>query len=375
MRTRPLRILQVTRVYWPNIGGIERHVQWIAEHLVRRGHRCDVVTLDRSFADGSPYPPYDLHNGVNIYRVPFQGSTRYPLAPRVRRFVGRYDVVHVHAVDFMADYLAFTRSLHGRPLVLSTHGGFFHTAFARPLKELWFRTVTRQMLRRMDMVLYTSEQDAELFAPVTPRGRLLRQAVDTAPYAALDTEPTPGAWITVGRVDVHKGIADLLRTLAVLKDKDPRPFQLQVIGPAVVPGLVESLSALRDELGLTDRVHFRGKVSTEALWEAARTAELGLYPSEYESFGISVVETMAAGVIPILSDIRAFRYIVADGGGGFVTDFRKPAEAAAVIARARDADQPALRAAARRRAATYDMAAVVDELEGLYDSLCGSVSL
>ena len=84
---RPLRILLVARVFWPNIGGIERHVQWLAEHLVRRGHTCDVVTLNRSFEDGSAYPPYDHLDvpgtpGVHVWRVPFAGSTRYPIAPR-----------------------------------------------------------------------------------------------------------------------------------------------------------------------------------------------------------------------------------------------------------------------------------------------------
>ncbi|MFN7142717.1 MAG: glycosyltransferase family 4 protein, partial [Myxococcota bacterium] len=306
-RARPLRVLLVARVFWPNIGGIERHVQWLAEQLVRRGHIADVVTLNRSFEDGSAYPPYDRLNGVNIWRVPFVGSTRYPIAPRVARFVSRYDVVHVHAVDFLADWLVATKRWHGRPVVLSTHGGFFHTDFAPTAKKLWFHTMTRTMLKHVDRLIYTSDQDEELFRAVTDKGVILRNGVDLAPWEPLG-HPVEGRWVTVGRVDTHKGLSNLVKTLAAVRDRDSRPFRAEVLGPEVVPGLVAGLERERDQLGLGDRLVFRGKVTQEELAAAVDTADLGLFPSEYESFGISVVETMGAGVVPVLNDIRAFRY-------------------------------------------------------------------
>ncbi|MFZ5478907.1 MAG: glycosyltransferase family 4 protein [Myxococcota bacterium] len=369
-----LRILQVTRVFWPNIGGIEKHVQWLSERLVERGHVCDVVTLDRSFADGSPYPPYAKLGGVNVYRIPFAGSTRYPVAPRVLRFVGRYDVVHVHAIDFLADWLTLTKPIHGRPVVLSTHGGFFHTDFAPRLKKIWFHVATRALVHRVDRLLFTSDQDAELFAKITKRGETLRSAVDLRPWSPLRNEPEPGKWVTVGRVDTHKGIAHLVRALAAVRDRDPRPFRAEILGPEVVPGLVDELTRLRDSLGLQDRVVFRGKVSFDELRDAVRTAELGLFPAEYESFGLSVVEAMAAGVVPVLNDIRAFRYFCDPGRNGFVVDFKDPAAAAAAILAARDlgARRAAVSDEARRTAAKYDWDYVVGDIERVYADLVAS---
>lgn len=361
-----MRILQLARVYWPNIGGIEKHVQWLAEALVRRGHVCDVVTLNRSFADGSVYPPYDLLNGVNIYRVPFWGSTRYPIAPRIHRFISRYDVVHVHAIDFFADWATFSRLWHHRPVVLSSHGAFFHTGFAKGLKPVWFHTATRLLVSQVDQMLYTSEQDAELFSRITSRGRLLTQAVDLRPWKSMIPAPVSGHWVNIGRVDVHKGIADLLRTLAVVRDRDPRPFSVEVIGPEVVPGLLPELSRLRDVLGLEQRVAFRGKVPFETMQEAVRTSELGLFPAEYESFGISVVESMGAGLVPVLSDIRAFRSFVKTGENGFLTDFKQPEQAAATILRARDRVDEGMRLRARETASGYDWERVVVEVEAVY---------
>lgn len=365
---KPLRILQITRVYWPNIGGIEKHVQWLSEALVRRGHQCDVVTLNRSFADNSPYPPYDKLNGVHIYRVPFIGSTRYPIAPRVRRFIQRYDVVHVHAIDFLADWVTLTRPWHRRPVVLSTHGAFFHTAFAQGLKPLWFQTATRLLTRSVDALICTSEADAKVFAQITDRGRLLTQAVDLRPWRGLQPAPQPGHWITIGRVDVHKGIASLLKTLARVRDIDPRPFRMQIMGPEVVPGLLQSLSQLRDELKLQEQVEFTGKLPFDVLQENLRTAELGLFPAEYESFGISVVEAMAAGVVPVLNDIPAFRSFVVEGKNGFMTQFEQAEKAATAILRARDAvaQGPQLSSAARQTAENYDWERVVVDVEAVY---------
>ncbi len=361
-----MRVLLVTRVYWPNIGGIERHVQWLAEALVRRGHTADVVTLNRAFEDGRALPAAEELNGVHVTRVPFRGSTRYPIAPSVLRKVADYDVVHVHAVDFLADWLVATRPIHRRPVVLSTHGGFFHTAYAARAKKLWFHTMTRALVRAVDALVYTSDQDAELFGELTDRGVLLRNAVDLAPWQALARAPEPGQFVTLGRVDVHKGLAHLLRTLAALRDADPRPFHAKIVGPEVVEGLVGRLSTERDSLGLTERVSFLGKVTAETMHEAVRTAELGLWPAEYESFGISVVETMGAGLLPVMQDNRAFRYFV-DGPTGVLTDYRDPVRAAAAIRQARDLpDRPVWEAATRAKATDYGWDKVIGDIEALY---------
>ncbi|MBM4393153.1 MAG: glycosyltransferase family 4 protein [Deltaproteobacteria bacterium] len=365
-----MRVLLVARVFWPNIGGIERHVQWLAEALRRRGHEANVLTLDRAFEDGRSLPPRDQLGDIEVTRIPFVGSTRYPVAPTVLAHLRGYDVVHVHAVDFLADWLVATRPVHRKPIVLSTHGGFFHTNFAPRAKRAWFHTATRAMLAGVDALIYTSDQDRELFSALTSKGVTLRNAVDLAPWGALSRAPSDGEWVTLGRVDVHKGLSRLLRALAVVRDRDPRPFRARVIGPSVVPGLTESLLAERDELGLGERVSFEGKVDIEVMHEAVRVAQLGLWPAEYESFGISVVETMGAGLLPVLQDNRAFRYFV-QGRSGVLTDYADPARAAGDILRARDLDLAEWSAAARAKAQDYDWDAVIGGIEDVYRSVTG----
>lgn len=371
--TRPLRILQVVRIFHPNIGGMEKHVEWLSRALAARGHEVSVLTLDTSFADGSRYPPRGEVEGVPIAREPFVGSTRYPLAPGVLAHVRGHDVVHVHALDFLADWLTLTRVLHGVPVVLSTHGGFFHTDFARRLKRAWWHTMTRALVHAVDGLVFTSDQDAELFREITRRGVTIRSAVDLAPWQSIENEPIPGRWITTGRVDSHKGISNLLRTLAEVAQRDPRPFRAEILGPVVVDGLESQLQREARELGLGDRVCFRGKVPFEELREAVRTAELGLFPSEYESFGLSIVEAMASGVVSVANRIRAFEFFVTPGRDGFLAEFGSPGEAAAAIIEARDLAErrPAVSAAARESAARFGWDHVVGQVEAVYEGVVG----
>ena len=91
--------------------------------------------------------------GVEVRRVRWWGSTRYPVAPGVIKHIKDADIVHIHGVDFILDYLALTKVLHKKPLVLSTHGGFFHTAYAAGLKKVFFNVVTRTSLRATGYVL------------------------------------------------------------------------------------------------------------------------------------------------------------------------------------------------------------------------------
>jgi alpha-1,3-mannosyltransferase len=369
VQERPLKILQVSRVYWPNLGGMEKIAQGLAENLVQRGHECDVVTLDRSFEDGSAYPPYDKQNGVNIFRVPFKGSTRYPIAPRVARFASRYDLIHVHGVDFLLDWMVFNKKKHQKPIVLSTHGGFFHTDFAQGLKRLWFHTMTRNTLRKVDRVLASSEHDLALFKQVSNRCELARNAVDLSVYKHLKNKPIPGSWVCVGRVDVHKGIFNLLEALSALKKRDSRPFSMHIIGPVVVDGLLKDLIKKRDELGLKEQVQFEGRIEFQALHDRIKGAELALFPSEYEAFGISVVEAMGAGVLPILNDIEPFRHFVREGQNGYLADFSDPDQAASVLFKARDcskANRKRICKAAKQKALEYDWEATVSRFEFLY---------
>ena len=221
----------------------------------------------------------------------------------------------------------------------------------------------------MDRVLASSEHDLELFERISPRCELARNAVDLTKYRTLKNRPKKGRFVCVGRVDVHKGIGNLLKALAELKKQGADPFTMHIIGPVVVDGLLASLEAQRAELGLDKDVIFEGRIEFERLFELMETAELAIFPSEYEAFGISVVEAMGAGVTSILNDIEPFRHFVQNDINGFLADFSSPASAAETLSRARalpKRKKAALGKLARQKALEYDWQATVDRFEALY---------
>src|SRR4051812_40420428 len=137
-------IVHVIRQFLPNRGGLEDVVSNLARQIIDHGYRVRIVTLDSLFTDQDTTLPHrEMIGGIEVVRIPWSGSTRYPIAPQVFHHLGDADVIHVHAIDFFFDALAWGRLLHRKPMVVTTHGGFFHTKNYAALKKVWFQTMTR----------------------------------------------------------------------------------------------------------------------------------------------------------------------------------------------------------------------------------------
>lgn len=363
-----MRVVHVCRMGWPHVGGLETAVAGLAAALVDRGHDVEVVTLDRGFADDRALPDATWR-GVRYRRLPRVGPRRWPFARGLVAAVRGADVVHVHGIDGLADQLLARRAAVGAPIGVSTHGGFLHTDRHRALKAVWLRTATRYTLARADAVWFTSEADRRVFAAAGVRGEVMPNGVDVARFAAIRRRPEPGRWVVVGRVDVHKGLDDLIDTLAVLARRDPRPFTVEVIGPEARPGLIRALRERARARGVADRVSCSGAVTDAQVDAALAGAELALFPSRYEGFGLAVVEAMAAGVPVVVNGIAAFDALVCPGVDGWRARFADAEAAAAVIIAARDGDHAAIAAAARASARAHGWEARAPAWERAYAAL------
>lgn len=315
-----MRITHVVRQYPPGIGGMENFVRSLAERQAAAGHSVRVVTLDRIFHGSTPrLPPVDWRGGVEVRRVGFVGNIRYPVAPGIIRQLGRPDIVHVHGIEFAADYLAWTRRLHRLPMVISTHGGFFHTRFARTLKRLWFRTITRLTLRRYAAVLASSVQDAETFREIAPDTvQVIENAVDTERFAGLASR-TGKTMIYFGRLAPNKGLERLLRWFSRLHHRDPE-WRLIVAGKEMgVP--IATLRRIAAELGIDAAAEFHSSPTDATLESLVARSRVYACGSTYEGFGLAAVEGVAAGLYPLLSDIPAFHRTLERIGFGTAVHF------------------------------------------------------
>lgn len=314
-----IKVTHIVRQYLPSIGGMEEVVRNIALHQLRNGQpNTRIITLNRLFRNArQQLPERELIDGIEVVRLPYYGSSRYPLCPAILGELGDTDVIHVHGVDFFYDFLAATKWLHKCPLVLSTHGGFFHTSFASRAKQAYFNTITRLSSLAYDSVVATSANDGQLFSQIIdkPKLQVIENGVDTDKYAdqaALELQPT---LIYFGRWSANKGLLEALDLFAQLRKRDDR-WHLIIAGREYDHSLHE-LSTRVEELRLSGHVTLAANPSEEEISDLIQQASYFLCLSHHEGFGIAPIEGMSAGLTPILSNIPPFKRLVEKSGLGF----------------------------------------------------------
>lgn len=258
-----------------------------------------------------------MMEGIEVIRLPYYGSSRYPICPAILREIGDTDVIHVHGVDFFYDFLAATKWLHKRPLVLSTHGGFFHTKFASRAKQTYFNTITRLSSSAYSKVIATSANDGEMFSQImaTPKLRVIENGVNVEKYAdqaALELQPT---LIYFGRWSANKGLIEALDLFAQIRARDDR-WHFIIAGREYDHNLAD-LRAKVDELALNHHVTLAANPTDEEIKNLIQQSSYFLCLSHHEGFGIAPIEGMSAGLTPILSDIPPFKRLVDNADLGF----------------------------------------------------------
>lgn len=323
-----MKILHVIRQYKPVIGGMENFVENLAVQLKGKGIESEVLTLNTDFSNGERFPESEVINGIKVRRIPYFGSRRYPIALSAINYLQEFDLIHIHGVDFLLDYLAGLKPFHKKPMILSTHGGFFHTKRFYLYKKLHFHTMTKLSLRNMRWIVANSEPDYETFKPISPeRIEMIENGINFNHYHTIaEKGGEPNRFIFVGRFSKNKRIDKLLALIEQLKSDFP-DVQLSIVG--------KDYDNLKDEFmneimryGIAEHVTIYEALSEENLLKEMSRATYFISASEYEGFGLSSLEAMAAGRVAFLSPIPSFKKMISDGRNGYLVDFEDMESAA-----------------------------------------------
>jgi phosphatidylinositol alpha-mannosyltransferase len=302
-------------------------------------------------------------------RVPFNGSVA-PINPwpgsarRVREALRRFepDVVHAHE-PFVPGTAMFAARAGAAPVVATFHA-YAERSIALKLGAPYLRGVWRQL----DVRLAVSEAAREFAGSVFgPEGiRIVPNGADVALFAqASPTEDLPPGEriLFVNRLDPRKGFATAVRAFERLAADRPRAV-LVVAGDGSERGMVDGLRP-----AARGRVVMLGNVDHDRLPPIHAACDLFVGPAlGRESFGIVLVEAMAAGLPLVASDIPGYREVVRDGVDGVLVPPGDPEALASAVARVLD-DQglrAGFAAAGRERAARYDWDVVVGEVMAAY---------
>ncbi len=361
-----MKILHVCNHFYPNVGGIETYVRELSKNLIALGHQSDVLCLDAKY-DGKNLPREEVIDGINVFRTGCIDLKFYKLAPQTLKYVKNYDIIHVHAVGFFSDFLSITRPLHKKHLVLSTHGGIFHTKKIMPLKNAYFFVWEKLMLKSFDKVFAHSANDNELFSKIVPSGK-----IDFIPYSLyikdydVNRKYTKNSMLFVGRLGKNKRIDRLIRVLKNVSDK------ISDVTLVLVGGYLQDdkeLLSLAQSLGVDKKIISLGPKYGKDLINCYASYNIFVSAAEYEGFGISVLESMAAGCPVVVNDIKAFRNFVENGKTGYITDFSDENKAAGTIVKVLASELSAISKNARDYAKGYDWPAGVEKALKAYDEI------
>jgi phosphatidylinositol alpha-mannosyltransferase len=367
-----MRIGIVCPYSWDIPGGVQAHVRDLAEELLGLGHRVSVLAPGDEDTPG--LPPYVVAAGKAV-PIPYNGSVarlQFGLvsAARVRRWLrdGDFDVVHVHE-PAPPSLSLLTCMIHDGPLVAT-----FHAATVRSRFLAMFDTVLQPFLEKIHGRIAVSPAARQVIvehlggdAVVIPNGVAIAHYAGAPAHdePARPVDPRGGTIGFVGRYDEpRKGMEVLVAALGRLVPDRPA-LTLLVAGRGDAAKFAEELPP-----EAAGHVTLLGQVSEQEKAELLRRVDVYCAPNTgQESFGIILLEAMAARTPIVASDIDAFRRVLDGGAAGRMFRTGDADELAATLAEV--LDDPDLRSRLVARAADavapYDWSVIVTQVVRVYE--------
>jgi glycosyltransferase involved in cell wall biosynthesis len=294
-----MKILQVTPRYPPQSGGVETHVKEISARLVDRGYEVTVISADA----GEEGKRREQRNGVFIRRyrsVAPKGAMH--LCPQITAAVRRSDADLVHAHNYLSFPLFFAAlGVTDQKFVVTTH---YHGGSASSVRDRLltpYRPFGRWAVRQADEVIAVSEwerrqvaTDFDVDATVIPSGVDVKRFSEAEPV-----ERERPYLLTVGRLEEYKGVQHVIRAMTEFSEYD-----LLVVGSGPYR---EELIRIANEKDVKEQVKFLGYVDTAELPGLYAGADVYVTMSEFEAYGMTVAEALAAGTPCVVREVGGLK--------------------------------------------------------------------
>ena len=350
--SRPLKICLLTYRGNPTCGGQGVYIKHLSKALADAGHLVDVIS-------GPPYPHLDenvrlikmpsldlydpnhlfrpqrlsdLADPINMYEFLNVCAGSFPepftFGERVYHYLKKrkndYDIVHdnqclSYGIGRLAKKVMPTIATIHHPITVDRQEEY---NVAKTLRQKfrvyrWYSFINMQLKvaqsfsHIITVSAFTKKDISKEFGLDENKFRVVHNGIKNEFFYPKQNGPRPeNSLIVTNSADTPlKGLNFLLEAVARIRTK--QPIRLTVIGQPKKDGIIENLVA---KLGVSDIVHFTGRIENEAFADYYAKATIAVVPSLYEGFGIPAAEAMACGVPLISTSGGALPEVVGDAG-------------------------------------------------------------
>lgn len=353
------KILLVTNIFPPLIGGPATFIDRLARKLSARGHKVTVVCS----GEGSVPKAYDADRAFTIHRVDV--GNRYLYEIKIRLVLAYQLLSHrIILVNGLASYVVPLARVLKRSFVLKVVGdsvweqGRNWGIVSEGFEAFQEKSVTGNVPRKLDSLLSLRHKMLQAASLVVVPGPWLSRivaswGVDESKLRVLENGVPLDAFVAhkpvacksgaalqivfIGRLTNWKGVETLLLAL-----QGQQGMALTVVGDG--PEL-PMLQALADQLGVRESVSFVGKLEQAELHERMKSWHVLALPSAYEGLSHTLLEAGAAGLARVVSTIGGNTDVVSHKIDGLCVPYGDVAAWRAALASLRDDDELRLRLA------------------------------
>lgn len=330
-----MKILMLTWEYPPRIvGGIARVVHDLSHRLIKDGHEVTVVT----YKEGNT-PDFEDDKGVKVYRIgnyminpnnfiDWIMQMNFNLVAKANEIIakeGNFDVIHAH--DWLVAYAAKTlKNSYGTPIVATIHAteagrnSGIHDETQRYINDTeWM--LTYEASEVIVNSNYMKNELQRLFGLPFEKINVVPNGVNLNLYSGIERDyefrrqyaaDNEKIILFVGRLVYEKGIQHLIAAMPKILEKY-HDSKLVIAGKG---GMIDELKAQVNAMGISNKVYFTGYLNSKQVVKMYKCADVAVFPSTYEPFGIVALEGMLSGTPVVVSDVGGLNEIVQHGENG-----------------------------------------------------------
>ena len=385
-----MKILQGCVRYPPAPGGAETVVKAYSEGLRDLGHDVEVITTD--LYTETPFVKKEMPsevNGINVTRhkaYTVSGEAHYVLAPgMVQSFLSKEaDVIHTHSYGYFQNHAGWIRErLQSTPWVITPH---FHPSWSmwggakrKTLREFYDTVVGKGTMETADLITCVSKHERDMLVSEIGLSedniKIIYNGINWKDWEALPDKNTfrkaypevsEKFVLFAGRLATNKGLSDLISAMEVVDDES---VDLVITGADM--GLGKQLEKEASEKGV--KMHRLGHIDDETYRSVLAAAEMLVLPSEYEAFGIVLLEAAAAETAVIGANVGGIPEAMSPNNNGLIVDYNDVPNLSKSIATLLEDEKMCkeMGLAGRIWAQNFSWESIVMDLEKEYSSIIG----